>query len=113
MLAAAHRLEGIQGGGVTGDQGVEEMPQAGQGLVFGRAVAGELVDEAAGEAGGDLGEFEVFILAPGEEAPHYTRVGAAGVGIGDSGGEELIGRKDGIAPGALKDSRDRPSANGP
>ena len=35
VLAAADRLEGIQGGGVAGDQGVEEMPQAGQGLVFG------------------------------------------------------------------------------
>ena len=35
VLAAADRLEGIQGSGVAGDQGVEEMPQAGQGLVFG------------------------------------------------------------------------------
>ena len=35
VLAAADRLEGIQGGGVAGDQGIEEMPQAGQGLVFG------------------------------------------------------------------------------
>ena len=55
MLAAANRLEGIQRCGVTGDQGVEEMPQGGQGLVFGGTVAGELVDEAAGQAGGDLG----------------------------------------------------------
>ena len=44
VLAAADRLEGIQGRGVTGDEGVEEMPQAGQGLVFGRAVAGALED---------------------------------------------------------------------
>ena len=35
VLAAADRLEGIQGGGVAGDQGIEEVPQAGQGLVFG------------------------------------------------------------------------------
>ena len=56
VLAAADRLEGIQGGGVTGDQGVEEMPECGQGLVLGRAVAGELIDKAAGQAGGDLGE---------------------------------------------------------
>ena len=69
MLAAADRLEGIQGSGVTGDQGVEEMPQGSQGLVLGRAVAGELVDEAAGEARGDLGEIKALILAPGEEAP--------------------------------------------
>ena len=53
--AAADRLEGIERCGVAGDQGVEEMPQGGQGLVFGRAVAGELVNEAAGQAGGDLG----------------------------------------------------------
>ena len=53
MLAAADRLEGIQGSGVPGDQGVEEMPQGGQGLVFGGTVAGELVDKAAGQAGGD------------------------------------------------------------
>ena len=26
MLAAADRLEGIQGGGVASDQGIEEMP---------------------------------------------------------------------------------------
>ena len=86
---------------------------AGQGLVFGGTVAGELVNEATGKAGRNLGEFEVLLLAPGEKAPHAAGVGAAGVEIGDAGGEELIGRKDGIAPGALKDSRDRPSANGP
>ena len=42
-----------------------------------------------------------------EEAPHDAGVGAAGVGIGDACGEELIGGKQGIGPGALKDSRDR------
>ena len=56
MLAAADRLEGIQGGGVASDQGIEEMPEGSQGLVLGRAVAGELVDEAAGQARRDLGE---------------------------------------------------------
>ena len=56
MLAAADRLKGIQGGGMAGDQGVEEVAQSGQGLVLGRAVAGEIVNEAAGQAGGDLGE---------------------------------------------------------
>ena len=54
MLAAANRLEGIQGSGVSGHQGVEEVAQGGQGLVLGGAVAGELVDEAAGDAGRDL-----------------------------------------------------------
>ena len=92
---------------MASDQGVEEMPQGGQGLVFGRAVAGELVDEAAGQAGRDLGEFNALILAPGEEAPHDARIGAAGVGIGDPGGEELIGGEEGLGAGALEDGRDR------
>ena len=48
-----------------------------------------------------------LILAPGEEAPHDAGIGAAGVGIGDPGGEELIGGKQGIGADALEDSRDR------
>ncbi len=107
VLAAADRLKGIQGGGVAGHQGIEEVPEGGQGLVLGRAVAGELVDEPAGQAGGDLGELKALILTPGEEAPHDASVGAAGVGIGDAGGEELIGGKQGSGAGALEDSRDR------
>ena len=39
-LAAADRLEGVERCGVAGDQGVEEMPEGGQGLVLGGAVAG-------------------------------------------------------------------------
>ena len=39
-----------------GHQGVEEMPQTGQGLVLGGTVAGHLVDEAAGQARRDPGE---------------------------------------------------------
>ena len=60
-----------------------------------------------GRAGRNLGKLEVLILAPGEEAPHDAGVGAAGVGIRDAGGEELIGGKQGIGPGALKHGRDR------
>ena len=85
------------------DQGIEEVPQGGQGLVLGGAVAGQLVDEAAGEAGGDLAELEVLVLAPGEEAANDAGVGAAGVGVGDAGGEELIGGEQGVLPGAPKD----------
>ena len=99
--------KGFKRCGVTGDQGVEEMPQGGQGLVLGRAVAGELVDEAAGQARRDLGELKALILTPVEEAPHDAGIGAAGVGIGDPGGEELIGGKQGLGAGALEDSRDR------
>ena len=103
VLAAADRLEGIEWRGVPGHQSVEEIPQLGQGLVLGRAVPGELVDEAAGAARRDPGEIEGLQLASGEEAPHHAGVGAAGVGIGDPGGEELIGREEGIAAGALED----------
>ena len=39
VLAAADRLKGIQGGGVAGHQGIEEVPEGGQGLVLGRSVA--------------------------------------------------------------------------
>ena len=100
MLPATHRLEGIERYGVVGDQGVEEMPQGGQGLVFGRAAPGDLVNEASGRARGDPGELEVLQLAPGEEAPHHTDIGAAGAGIGDPGGEEVIGGKAGLPAGA-------------
>ena len=107
MLATADRLEGIEGSGVPGDQDVEEMPQGGQGLVLGRAVPGDLVDEAAGEAWRNPGELKGLQFAPGEEAAHHTGVGASGVGIGDPGAEELIGGKEGLRAGALQDGRDR------
>ena len=34
-----------------------------------------------------------LVLAPGQETPHHTGVGAAGMGIGDACREELIGGK--------------------
>ena len=69
VLPAADRLEGIQGGGVTGDQGVEEMPQGGESLVRSGAVAGELVNEAASQAGPDPGQLKAL--------PGRTRRGSA------------------------------------
>ena len=53
------------------------------------------------------GELEALILTPGEKAPHDAGVGAAGVRIGDPGGEELIGGEQGIGAGTLEDSRNR------
>ena len=103
VLPAPHGGERVQSHGMADDQGIEEMTQGGQGLVLGGAVAGELVDEAAGEAGRDLAELEVLVLAPGEETANDAGVGAAGVGVGDAGGEELIGGEQGIASGALED----------
>ena len=107
VLPAPHGGERVQSHGMARDQGIEEMPQGGQGLVLGGAVAGQLVDEAAGEARGDLAELEVLVLAPGEETANDAGVGAAGVGVGDAGGEELVGGKEGIGPGAPKDGGDR------
>ena len=49
----------------------------------------------------------MLILAPGEEAPHHSGIGVADVGIGDPGGEELIGGEQGIGAGALENGRDR------
>ena len=69
-----------------------------------RAVAGEFVDEAAGESWRNPGKLEGLQLAPGEEAAHQTAVGAAGVGIGNPGAEELIGGNKSVAAGTLKDS---------
>ena len=74
---------------MTDEEGVEEVPEGGQGLVLGGAVSGEFVDEAAGQAGGDPGEIKGLQLAPGEEAPHHAGIGAAGVGLFAGGGEIL------------------------
>ena len=84
-------------------QGIEEVTHGGQGLVLGGAVAGQLVDKATGEARGDLAELEVLGLAPGEETANGAGVGAAGVGVGDAGGEELVGGEQGVLSGAPKD----------
>ena len=92
---------------ILGFRLLRTMLQGCQGLVLGGTVSGEFVNEAAGKAGGDPGDLEVLLLAPGEEAPHDAGVGTAGVRIGDPGGEELIGGKEGIGAGALEDGRDR------
>ena len=80
-------------------QGVEEMPQRGQRQIPGGVRSGQLLDEAAGEAGRDLAQLDSLFFAPGEESPHGTGVGVAGVGIGDAGGEELIGGEARSLPG--------------
>ncbi len=76
VLVAADRLEGMQGRGAADEQDVEEVPQAGQGLVRGRAGAREFVDDAAGQDRRDPGELEGLPLAPGKKAAHDTAVGA-------------------------------------
>ena len=103
VLLAPHGGERVQRHGMASHQGIEEMAQGGQGLVLGGAIAGEVVKEAAGAAGGDLAKREVLVLAPGEEAANEAGVGAAGMGVRDTGGEELIGGEQGVFPGPLED----------
>ena len=50
-----------------------------------------------------LTQLDSLFFAPGEEAANDAGVGAAGVGVGDAGGEELIGGEQGILPGAPQD----------
>ena len=45
-----------------------------------------------------MAELEVLVLAPGEEAANEAGVGAAGVGVRDTGGEELIGGEQAFFP---------------
>ena len=47
----------------------------------------------------------MLLLAPSQEAAHHTAGGAAGVEIGDPSAKELIGGKESVAAGALKDGR--------
>ena len=103
VFRAPHGGERVQRHGMASHQGIEEMAQGGQGLIFGGVVTGQLVEEAAGAAGGDVAKREVLVLAPGEEAANEAGVGAAGVGVRDPGSEELIGGEQGIFPGPLED----------
>ena len=48
-------------------------------------------------------ELDALRFAPGEKAPHGAGIGAAGVGIGDLGREELVGGKAGGLSGSLQD----------
>ena len=61
-------------------------------------------EEKAGEARSHLAQLDLLLFAPGEKAPHGMGIGAAGVGTGEAGREELVGGgEDGILPGALQE----------
>ena len=81
-------------------QGIEEMPQRRQRQILGGVRSGNLFNEAPGQPRRDLTQLDSLFFAPGEEAANGTGVGAAGVRIGDAGGEELIGGEQGVLPGA-------------
>ena len=89
------------------DQGVEEMPQRRQRQILGGVRSGNLLNEAPGQPRRDLTQLDSLFLAPGEEAANDAGVGAAGVGVGDAGGEELIGGEQGVLPGAPRRRRER------
>ena len=59
-----------------------------------------------------LTELDALRFAPGEKAPHGAGIGAAGVGIGDLGREELVSGKAGGLSGSLQDGGEglRPGA---
>ena len=83
-------------------EAVAELLEGGPGLVLGGRRSGQLLDEAPGGTGGDQGEVDVLELAPVEEPPDGSGVGAARVWIDDAGGEELVGCEDGMPAGALQ-----------
>ena len=55
------RLKRIQDRRVPGHQGIEEVAQRREGLVLGRRAVGELVQEPAGQAGGDLVQLQPLV----------------------------------------------------
>ena len=103
MLLAPHGGKRVQSHGMADDQGIEKMTQGGQGQIPGWVRSGELLDEASGQPRRDLTQLDSLFFAPGEEAANDAGVGAAGVRIGDAGGEELIGGEQGVQPGAPQD----------
>ena len=108
MAHPANQPKGIQYGSMPGDEHIKKMPQSGQGLVLGGRAGGELFEEPAGQAGRDLVELQVLVLAPVEEPTHVAGVGGPSVGVGDPRGEELIGREAGRLAGTHEDGREGP-----
>ena len=103
VLPPPHGGERVQSHGMARHQGVEEMPQRRQRQILGGVRSGQLLDEAPGQPRRDLTQLDSLFLAPGEEAANDAGVGAAGVGIGDAGGEELVGGEASVGSGPLQD----------
>ena len=106
VLLAPHGGKGVQRHGLARHQGVEEVTQGGQGQIPGGVRSGQLLDKTPGEARRDLAQLDPLLLAPSQKAPHGTRIGAAGVGVGDLGREELVSGEAGILPGPLQEGRE-------
>ena len=107
VLDPPDRVKGIEHDGVAGHQRVEKMPERREGLVLGGSRDGKVAQEAAGQAGRDVGELQVLALAELEKPPDGPAVGPARLRIGDPGREELVRRKAGGRAGALQHRRER------
>ena len=79
------------------------MPQSGQRQILGGVRSGQLLNKAPGQARRDLTELDALFFAPEEKAPHGPGIGAAGVGVGYLGREELIGGKQRVSARPMKD----------
>ena len=108
MAHPPDRLKGIQHRRVPGHQGIEEVAQSREGLVLGGGGPGELVQEPAGQAGGDLVQLQPLVLAPGEEPAHLVGVGGSRMGVGDPRGEELVRGEAGARAGPHENGREGP-----
>ena len=82
------------------------MPQRRQRQILGGVRSGQLLDETPGQARRDLVELNALFFAPGEKAPHGTGIGAAGVGVGDLGREELVGGEQRVSARPLQEGRE-------
>lgn len=107
MLDPPDRVKGVQNDGVSADQGVEKMPQAGRRLVLGGGRDGQVAKEPSGQAERDAVQFHVLTLGKIEKPSDGAAIGLARLGVGDPCREELIVRKAGRAAGALQDRRER------
>ena len=106
VLLAPHGGKGVQRHGMARHQGVEEVTQGGQGQIPGGVRSGQLLDKTPGQPRRDLAQLDPLLLAPSQKAPHGTGIGAAGVGVGDLGREELVSGEAGILPGPLQEGRE-------
>ena len=74
-------------------QGIEEMPERGEGLVPGRSRARQLGEVFACEPGCDLAQIKSVLIAPAEEAAGYAAVGPPGVFVAEGGLEKIPRRR--------------------
>ena len=98
----------VKDDGVPGHHAIEEMPDGRQVLLAGgdaETLLAQPVEVLADVLGGDAGEFEAPLLAPGEKAVDCSPVGGAGVFVADAAVVKLLGGEDGGLARSLHDIR--------